>query len=465
MSFCKPIESVPPGSGCCGTCFAQRQRIVVEDTETDPLFEPYRELARQAGFRAVHSTPLITRSGKIVGVLSTHFRQPHRPSDREIHLIDLCARQAVDFIENAQLYAQLREADRRKDEFLATLAHELRNPLAPDQQRAAHPAPLRRNAAGDPARSAKSWNNSAIIWFDWSKICLEVSRFTRGKIDLRKEPVELARVIESAVDTSRPLIEAAGHQLAISISPDVITLDADPVRLAQIISNLLNNAAKYTEPGGQIWLSAQREGNEVLISVRDTGMGIPAEMLPRVFDMFAQVNPTIKRSQGGLGIGLTLAKNLVQMHGGQIEARSEGLGKGSEFVVRLPVSVRQADRRRRPLAAANNRTPCPVRRILVVDDAQAAVYMLGRLLEALGQEVRTASSAAAASEIDASKNGPKSSSPISPCRIWTATNWRIICANCPAWNASCWSPSLVTVKMPTASTPVIRASITTSSNR
>ncbi len=392
--FLRAVESVPPGSGCCGTCFAQRQRIIVEDTETDPLFEPYRKLARQAGSRAVHSTPLITRSGKLVGVLSTHFRQPHRPSDREIHLIDLCARQAVDFIENAQLYAQLREADRRKDEFLATLAHELRNPLAPISN-ALHILHLSGDMPPATQRVCEIMEQQCNHLVRLVEDLLEVSRFTRGKIDLRKEPVELARVIQSAVDTSRPLIEAAGHQLAISISPEVITLEADPVRLAQIISNLLNNSAKYTEPGGQIWLSAQREGTEVTISVRDTGMGIPAEMLPRVFDMFAQVDPTLKRSQGGLGIGLTLAKNLVQMHGGQIEARSDGLGKGSEFVIRLPVLSAMLTAVAAP-SPPRTTGPLPVRRILVVDDTRAAVYILGRLLEALGQEVRTAGSAAAA---------------------------------------------------------------------
>jgi PAS domain S-box-containing protein len=395
--FLSSIEAVQPGCAACGTCLQQRQRIVVEDVETEELFEPYRHLARQAGFRAVHSTPLITRSGKIVGVLSTHFRHMHRPSDQEIDLIDLCARQAVDFIENSQLYTQLREADRRKDEFLATLAHELRNPLAPISN-ALHILRLSGELPPAAERVREIMERQVNHLIRLVEDLLEVSRVTRGKIELRKEPVELASVIESAVDTIRPLIEAAGHQLAIAISPHVIPLQADPVRLAQIISNLLNNAAKYTDPGGQIWLTAQREGGEVMISVRDNGMGIPAEMLPRVFDMFAQVDKSLKRSQGGLGIGLTLAKNLVQMHGGQIEVRSEGLGKGSEFIIRLPLKIESESIASAPIAPLSNK-PLPVRRILVVDDTHAAVFILGRLLEALGQQVFTAPNAAAGLEI------------------------------------------------------------------
>ncbi len=307
-------------------------------------------------------------------------------------------RQAVDFIENAQLYAQLREADRRKDEFLATLAHELRNPLAPISN-ALHVLNLTGEMPPATVRVRDIMEQQCNHLVRLVEDLLEVSRFTRGKINLRKEPVELAHVIQSAVDTSRPLIEAAGHELAIAISPNVITLEADPVRLAQIISNLLNNAAKYTEPGGQIWLSAQSDSSEVIISVRDNGVGIPAEMLPRVFDLFEQGDPTLKRTHGGLGIGLTLAKNLVQIHGGTIEAHSEGPGKGSEFIVRLPRMATTVTTLAAPSPQPPMVTTLPVRRVLVVDDARAAVYILGRLLEALGQHVRTANSAAAALDI------------------------------------------------------------------
>jgi PAS domain S-box-containing protein len=335
--FLDLVDRVPAGVGACGISFQERRRVVIEDVETDPLLAPYREAARRAGFRAVHSTPLITRRGEIVGVLSTHFRQPHRPSERETRLIDLCARQAVDFIENARLYEQVRAADRRKDEFLATLAHELRNPLAPISN-SLHLLRLSSELSPAVQRVREIMQRQVSHLVRLVDDLMEVSRITRGKIELRKEPVELAAIIATAVEISRPLIDAAGHQLAITLSPEPLTLEADPVRLAQVIANLLSNAAKYTEDGGQIWLSARQDGGEVVLSVRDTGVGIPADMLHRVFDMFTQVDRTLNRAQGGLGIGLTLARSFVEMHGGRMEAHSDGPGKGSEFLIRMPMA-------------------------------------------------------------------------------------------------------------------------------
>ncbi len=369
--------------------FREARRVVIEDTETDPLFEPHREAARVAGFRAVHCTPLVTHSGDVLGVLSTYFREPHYPSNRELHLIDLCVRQAVDFIESARLYAQLRESDRRKDEFLAMLAHELRNPLAPISNslhllRLSTDLPPVVESVRDIME--RQVNHMVRLVND----LLEVSRITRGKIELRKERVDLAAIVSSAVETSRPAIDAAGHQLAISLPPQPMLLDADLVRLAQVIANLLNNAAKYTNQGGQIWLQVRQEGDEAIISVRDNGLGIPPPMLPRVFDMFAQADRNLSHSQGGLGIGLALAKSLVQMHGGRIEAHSAGPGTGSEFIVRLPLAEDTARPRPKPPAAPVPAPQCelPVRRILVVDDTRAAAYTLGRLLEAMGQQVK-----------------------------------------------------------------------------
>jgi PAS domain S-box-containing protein len=354
--FLTAIETMPPAAGARGACLQERRRIIIEDTEADPYFEPFREVARRAGFRAVHSTPLITRSGRIVGVLSTHFREPRRPSDRECHLIDLCARQAVDYIENARLYEQLREADRKKDEFLATLAHELRNPLAPISY-SLQILKLEQDLSPATAQLREMMERQVQHLVRLVDDLLEVSRITRGKITLRKESVELVSILGSAVETSRPTIDASGHQLAIQISPEPMRLDADPVRLAQVVANLLNNAAKYTEPGGQIWLTARPNGGEAVISIRDTGMGIPPEMLARIFDMFMQVDRTVKRSQGGLGIGLTLSQSLVQLHGGTIEAKSEGLGKGSEFIVRLPLGSAAPEAEPPPDAALPDAAP------------------------------------------------------------------------------------------------------------
>jgi PAS domain S-box-containing protein len=291
----------------------------------------------------------------------------------------------------------LTEANRRKDEFLATLAHELRNPLAP-LRNSLHLLRLSGELSSslDPVRDIMERQVEQMVRL--IDDLLDVSRISRGKIELQKEAVELVTIVSTAVETAQPLIDAAGHQLALSLPAEPMILDADPVRLAQIIGNLLNNAAKYTNPGGQIWLTAHNEGNEAVISVRDTGLGIPADMLPLVFEMFAQVDRTLTRAQGGLGIGLTLAKTLVEMHGGRIVAHSDGPDQGSEFLVYLPML---RDSQRRPAQTSpkqSSRTSVLRRRILVVDDTRAAGYVLGKLLETMGQQIFTATDAAAALE-------------------------------------------------------------------
>jgi signal transduction histidine kinase len=281
---------------------------------------------------------------------------------------------------------QLAEMDRRKDEFLATLAHELRNPLAPIRN-SLHILRMSCGAGPSSERVLKMMERQVSHMVRLVDDLMEVSRITRGKINLRKERVELAAILRSAVETSRPLIEAARHQLAITVPTEPLTLEADSVRLSQVIANLLNNAAKYTEEGGQIWLTARREGNEVSVSIRDTGLGIPGEMLPRIFDMFAQVDRTLKRSQGGLGIGLHLARTLIEMHGGRIEARSGGPGQGSEFLFHLPLA--QADSpgdegrsgKRQPQTAGE----CQ-QRILIVDDNRDVADSLLMLLQFLGAD-------------------------------------------------------------------------------
>jgi CheY-like chemotaxis protein len=226
---------------------------------------------------------------------------------------------------------------------------------------------------------------------------MEVSRITRGKIELRKERVEVAPVLRGAVETSRPLIDAGGHQLVLSLAEEPLAVEGDPMRLTQVIANLLNNAAKYTDASGTIWLSARRDGAEVVVSVRDSGTGIPPDMLPHVFGLFTQVERSTGRAQGGLGIGLTLVKTLVEMHGGSVAARSEGLGKGSEFIVRLPLATgprpAEASRSTKERAAGLDS-----RRILVVDDNRDAAESLGVLLEMLGAQVRVAYSGADALE-------------------------------------------------------------------
>lgn len=311
---------------------------------------------------------------------------------------DITAQKAA-AAENERLYEELREADRRKDEFLAVLAHELRNPLAP-LANALHIMRLSDDLGPAVERLRGIMETQVQHLERLVDDLLEVSRITEGKIELRKEPVELASVVRTAVETSRPLIDCARHQLAIQLPPDRVLLDADPVRLAQVVSNLLNNAAKYTNPGGQIWLTAGLEHGLAFVSVRDNGMGISPDMLPRVFELYAQVEQSRSRAQGGLGLGLAVARRLVELHGGTIEAESAGPGCGSQFVVRLPmVEVpRPVIGRSQPLPASAPGS-LPRRRILVVDDTRVAAYTLGKLLEALGQEVVVACDADAALDL------------------------------------------------------------------
>jgi PAS domain S-box-containing protein len=313
-------------------------------------------------------SPVLDESGNVVGASKT----------------------ARDITLRKQTEAALREADRRKDEFLAILAHELRNPLAPIRNALQI---LRLAKPGDPGgrRVAEMMERQVDHLVRLVDDLMEVSRITRGKIDLRKERIEVAALLRSALETSRPLMEAAGHQLSVSMPAESLEVEGDPVRLTQVVANLLNNAAKYTDPGGRIWLSARRDGDAASISVRDNGAGIPPENLPRIFELFMQVARSSERAQGGLGIGLTLVKNLVELHGGSVEARSEGPGKGSEFVVRLPAV---AETRRRDVAPAELQPAAALApdRILVVDDNRDAAESLGMLLELLGAEVQVAHS-------------------------------------------------------------------------
>jgi signal transduction histidine kinase/ActR/RegA family two-component response regulator len=283
----------------------------------------------------------------------------------------------------------LKEADRRKDEFLATLAHELRNPLAPI-----------RNAIqvlllkGPPDPELK-WSTEVIdrqvqhmarLLDD----LLDVSRITHNKLELRRARIELATVVQNAVETSGPLVNSGAQQLTVTLPPAPVYLDADPIRLAQVFSNLLNNAAKYSEPGGHIRLTAELRGSDVVVSVKDDGMGIAVELLPRIFDIFCQANHVSERSQGGLGIGLSLVRGLVELHGGSIEARSDGPGKGSEFIVRLPVIGNKVDQDAIPPGEDGKQANVRTCRLLIVDDFKDSAESLAILLRMIGHEVHTA---------------------------------------------------------------------------
>lgn len=292
-----------------------------------------------------------------------------------------------------QAEAALREADRRKDEFLATLAHELRNPLAP----LFNATQLLR--LGGPDSAEFRWARDVIDRqiHQMSRLVddlLDISRISRGKLALRREPVKLRDVIQSAVETSNPHIQNGKHELTLDVPCEELILNGDLTRLSQILSNLLNNAAKYTEPGGKIALAAEAKDGEVEIRVKDNGVGIPSELIPHVFELFAQIDRHMDRSKGGLGIGLRLVKSLVELHGGRIRASSGGAGQGSEFIIRLPMATETCPQEEvpqvKPAAQPAESKNGKHLRVLIVDDNQDNADSLRRLLSMTGHEVRAA---------------------------------------------------------------------------
>jgi PAS domain S-box-containing protein len=516
-SSTRMLAALNAGDGILGICGAGvRNRVVIVDVESDPRVPAARELARVEGVRSIHSTPLVSRDGEILGALSVQFPEPRRPTEREIRIADICARKAAVFIERARaedlvsqrdrrfetvlevaavpfiIFAPVRDrdqrivdfrfvflntaaanvmrtrpeefvgrkvldvmpdawddvgrfemyvealernevrqaerqsaadgnyawyhivasplegnlaiwfaditqrkrhenelldADRRKDEFLATLAHELRNPLAPIRQ-AANIA--RSNNASE---AQKRWSNAVIerqvqhmsLLLD---DLLDVSRITHGTLQLRKQVTDLQSIVGAAVETARPLIDERHHQLSVDI-PAQLHVNGDPLRLAQVLANLLTNAAKYTNPRGTIRVVAVEKGGQIEIVVEDSGIGIAAEDLPKVFGMFAQVRSAQDHAAGGLGIGLALARGIVELHGGTIEASSAGLSRGSRFTVRLPSSVVRVGAA--PVAdTTRNGHRGSSKRILLADDNRDAAESLAILLRLEGHDVELA---------------------------------------------------------------------------
>jgi PAS domain S-box-containing protein len=306
---------------------------------------------------------------------------------------------AEDVTKRKRAEAQLREADRRKDEFLAMLAHELRNPLAPIAS-ALHlmTGQGETDVEDERAMAERQVRHMARLIDD----LMDVSRISRGKVVLRKERVDLKVLVNRAAEAGKLQLTERRNKLIVSVSEEPVLLEADPTRLEQVLTNLLNNASKFTDPGGRIWITAEREGDRAVVRVKDSGVGIEPAMLPEVFGLFVQAERRLDRSQGGLGIGLSLVKSLVEMHGGTVTAHSEGPGRGSEFIVRLPALDRSSK--------VGGGSPCatrpqpslemPVRRILVVDDNVDAADSLGRLLSRLwGQEIQVAYDGPSALEV------------------------------------------------------------------
>jgi signal transduction histidine kinase/DNA-binding response OmpR family regulator len=337
------------------------------------------------GARGWLGAPLIDRQGRNMGLVQL-FDKPGGPytEDDESIVVQL-AQMASVAVANARFYQELRDNDRRKDEFLAMLAHELRNPLAAIDSAA---QVSRRSGLGEHLEWSKEViQRQAKQLSRLIEDLLDISRINLGKIKLRRERLELAPIVARAVASVAPLIEAQGHDLSVALGDDPLHLEADPARLEQILVNLLSNAAKYTPANGKIGVKARREGDEVVVDVEDNGVGLASEILPKIFDAFIQVEQTIDRSQGGLGIGLTLVRRLLEMHGGAITVRSEGPGRGSVFSFRLPAAEAPAeagDCRPAPSAdGAGSRRP----KVLIVDDNVDTAQAMARLLAGEGYEV------------------------------------------------------------------------------
>lgn len=385
-----PEEAIPGlqtlefGQAVCGTVALQRKAIIA--TSIQESDDPKVQLVKSFGIRAYACNPLMAGE-ELLGTLS--FASHHRDqfADDELDFLQTICQYVTAAYERLRLIAKLQEADRRKDEFLATLAHELRNPLAP-LRNGLQVMKLAKDDARVVEDSRQMMERQLGQMVRLIDDLLDLSRISRGRVELRKERVELAKAIHQAVESSRPTVELAGHELTVTLPAAPIHVEADLTRLSQVFANLLNNAAKYTERGGRISLAVERQGSDAVICVKDNGVGIPAHMLSRVFDMFTQVDQSLEKSQGGLGIGLSLVKWLVEMHGGNVEARSEGRGRGSEFIVRLPIVLTATNDQ--PILRSERVAASPSRRILVVDDNRDAAMSLALMLKIMGNEIRTA---------------------------------------------------------------------------
>ena len=387
----KPGDVLPPGIGLVGRAVLERRALWTPDLVNEPgvvLTDEFRRSVANAGHHAVVAVPLRVK-GEIIGAMSTAHSERRTFSPAEIDLLQAFADQGALAMRNVELFAreqaartEAEAANRAKDQFLALLAHELRNPLAPILTSAViirrnRPAPAIERAANIVERQARHLGR---LLDD----LLDVSRITRGMIELRCETVALAEAVTDALEAARPLIDEAGHAVSVSLPSSPVYVEADATRLEQIVVNILNNAAKYTPAKGRITVNVAEEAGEGVLRIRDNGVGISAEMLPRIFDLFAQDDQSLARTSGGLGIGLTLVHRLVELHGGRVSVYSDGIGRGSEFTIRLPLSGTAGNAFVEAVSAPDR---CPACAVLIIEDNADARESLRSLLEHEGHRV------------------------------------------------------------------------------
>jgi signal transduction histidine kinase/PAS domain-containing protein len=389
------FASVDARSGTsCGKALANNERTFVDFDAPGCESNEDRRLHVEAGYRTAQSTPLLTRAGVPLGMVSTHWKEhEHRPAERQLRFLDLLARQASDLLELRRNENDLKKADRLKDEFIAMLAHELRNPLAPVRTgleliRAASDSP----DAIERVRSMMTRQVSHMVRL--IDDLLDVSRITSGKIRLQRQSTPLAALVSTAIEANRDALNSGRVDLQVDLPREPAVVDVDPTRFVQVVSNLLQNAVKFTDPGGRVRLAAEFKpsldggAREFVLSVSDSGIGIAKEALSGVFDLFTQGESSSERAKGGLGIGLALSRRLMELHGGSIEVTSGGTGAGSVFTIRLPMANAAPE-----LAAAAEPvviTPKVQRRAVVIDDNKDAADTTAMLVSAMGGEVRVA---------------------------------------------------------------------------